>query len=516
MEKYAMSLQGTLNTLGITEVLEFLADRESTGRLDVNAGSGHATFRVHDGQIGVVEYDFERESGIDPSEATYYALAELEGSFYFDDDDVIDADDDTRTVSDVLSRTAEIAEAWAEIEDVIPTQQHHLVRNQMLDGSVMIEPEWWRALEIISDGSSASKLATTLDEGALSASTIAMHMAQAGLISVEEPAEESGAQIIQPDAVDETAIEPVEIPQAELPIDQAEDEPTEIDDHVDTATELASIGELADQLENLAAASVAPDVAPDIGAIADATIADIEESWDAAHVATNVVDDAVEAPSEPVPTVDVVPEPQTDVVPEPQIDDDDGWATDHAKPATEVAVDANPEIAPAEDFAPVADLQPAPVAAEPAPAPVIEPVAELVPEPVAELEPEPVTELVPEPVEAAAFEPEPMLAEVGEPAAEPGMASIDAQPSPFDTLPPVDATPSPFADLSPVAEAPLMFDTSVAYDPASPELAGLGADAPRHDESIDQLRDEMIAAEEQAEEFDSSERSSVLKFLRRD
>ena len=51
-----MSLQGTLRTLGITEVLEFLADRTATGRLDIEAGIGSATYWLLDGGIASNEY----------------------------------------------------------------------------------------------------------------------------------------------------------------------------------------------------------------------------------------------------------------------------------------------------------------------------------------------------------------------------------------------------------------------------------------------------------------------------
>jgi len=92
-----MSLQGTLDTLGIAEVLEFLATRVSTGRLDIEATSGGATYWLFEGEVAEAAYDFERESGVDPAEATYYSLAEVDGTFVFTEDEAPDAGSATET-----------------------------------------------------------------------------------------------------------------------------------------------------------------------------------------------------------------------------------------------------------------------------------------------------------------------------------------------------------------------------------------------------------------------------------
>lgn len=81
-----MSLQGTLKTLGITEVLEFLANREATGQLEITTEMGSAAYQFAEGEVVGNDYSFIRESGTDAAEATYYVLAELEGSFFFDED----------------------------------------------------------------------------------------------------------------------------------------------------------------------------------------------------------------------------------------------------------------------------------------------------------------------------------------------------------------------------------------------------------------------------------------------
>ena len=180
-----MSLQGTLSTLGITELLEFLAGRSSSGQLDVTTGSGSTSYLLVNGSIGAAEFHFTRGTGTDPAEGTYYVLSELDGHFYFEEQDVsgVAEGDDVDTL---LGNTAEVAERWHEVEVVIPTISHVLIRNNELDSSVTIEPEWWKTLEILGAGQSTSQISQLLNLGILDAATQALGMVNAGLLLVSD------------------------------------------------------------------------------------------------------------------------------------------------------------------------------------------------------------------------------------------------------------------------------------------------------------------------------------------
>lgn len=197
-----MSLQGTLSTLGITDLLEFLAERTYTGQLDVKTEAGSASYLLVNGTVGVAEYQFIRGSGSDAATATYYVLAELDGEFMFDevDDDELEDGEDVGTL---LGRTAGIAGRWLEIEKEIPTVGHVLVRNSEIDSSVTIEPEWWKILEVLGSGQTGNQLAEKLDLEVLEASTQALAMKKAGLLVVsdEAPIEQAPA----PAAIEEPA-----------------------------------------------------------------------------------------------------------------------------------------------------------------------------------------------------------------------------------------------------------------------------------------------------------------------
>ena len=180
-----MSLQGTLSTLGITEVLEFMADREFSGQLDITTESGTASYLLIDGEVGMAEFDFLRGSGTDAAEATYYVLAELDGDFFFEPQEVT-AEDDCENVDDLLGRSAGIADKWANVEAEIPSTSHLLVRNSQLDTSVTIEPGWWQVLEVLGTGRTTMQLSKELDLGILESSEQALSMVDAGLLVVTD------------------------------------------------------------------------------------------------------------------------------------------------------------------------------------------------------------------------------------------------------------------------------------------------------------------------------------------
>ncbi|RZV48722.1 MAG: DUF4388 domain-containing protein [Acidimicrobiales bacterium] len=247
-----MSLQGTLKTLGIAEVLEFLATRSSTGRLDIEAQAGGATYWMLRGEVAEVIYDFERESGTDAAEATYYALSEVEGTFLFDEDEAPDSTVETESVADVLARTAVTAEGWSDVEKVVPSPDHQLTRSDHLDGSVTIEPAWWNAIQAMGDGSTTRKLSEALELRSLDMSRMVADMARNGLILVDEPrVDEPAAEEVVQEPVVEDVVE--NTPVAEAPIEESVAEVLPMNDAVATPemapVEAAPVAEVPEGFE---------------------------------------------------------------------------------------------------------------------------------------------------------------------------------------------------------------------------------------------------------------------------
>ena len=435
-----MSLQGTLKTLGITEVLEFLANREATGQLDINTEMGSATYGFRDGSVVVAEYSFIRESGTDAGEATYYVLAELDGSFFFDEDVEPESAAEYESVESVLSRTAEIADRWSEIEGVIPTPGHLLTRNASLDGSVTILPEWWSAMEKVGNGTTPLQLASDLDLGLLDASALAFDMANSGLLLVSEqdpmemgleaplgavmapagapeapvPAPQPEPQIAEPELSAEplTMQTPAPAPMPEpapvveaAPAPQPAPAPTLMPEPAPVveaapapqpAPAPTPMPEPAPVAEVAPAPQPAPEPAPmpEPAPVVDAAPAPIPEAAPVAEAApVSEAPTAIfsEAPSAPEPTepvasapapiaepsapVEPAPEPASSFVaslamedaPAPAAGEDDGWVSNHRTSFTPSAPSAEPQLAPAPvaPVAPQAFAQPVAPAAAP-------------------------------------------------------------------------------------------------------------------------------------------------------
>ena len=385
-----MSLQGTLKTLGITEVLEFLANRDATGQLDVTTDLGNAVYLFSEGQIAQSEYSFVRETGTDSAEATYYVVSELDGTFFFDEDQEPIDIDSCEPVSSVLGRTADIAEKWLDVEAVIATPDDVLTRNTELDGSVTIQPEWWKALEVIGDGKTSLDVAARLDMGVLDASLLLLAMTNAGLLHVQEPAGLDDSA--DTELVDHVEYEEAVAPEPEATHAEIEPAPTVVEE---LAVEPLTMDAPTEEPAPAPVADVAPMPEPAPAPIADvvpmpepapAPIDAFAEPAPVVELAPNPVVEAApvaEAVPAPVANFDPAPafaeQPATEFVeaapapepvlsapvPEPVVDEDDGWASNHSpsfEPAPSAAA-AFPAPAPA----------PASYLAAPEPAPVPQP-----------------------------------------------------------------------------------------------------------------------------------------------
>lgn len=204
-----MSLQGTLSTLGITELLELLAQRDASGQLDVTTPNGTASYLFAEGKVSLAEFDFSRGMGEDPAEATYYVLAEEDGHFYYEPQDVEGVPEGTE-LEGILERSAQVGARWAEVEEAIPSVDHIVCRNSQLDSSVTIEPEWWNVLEVLGSGQSSSQVAAQLEMSSLDASTRLLEMVNAGLLVATDEVAVTEAPVEQEVAIVEVPVEPVE------------------------------------------------------------------------------------------------------------------------------------------------------------------------------------------------------------------------------------------------------------------------------------------------------------------
>lgn len=547
-----MSLQGTLKTLGITEVLEFLSARAATGRLDVSTEMGTASYAMFEGLVATAEYSFMRESGVDAAEATYYVVSELDGTFYFEEDHVPTDVDDAEAVGSVLSRTADIAERWTEVEEVIPSANHLLIRNNELDGSVTIQPEWWKALEVIGEGRTSLQLATALDLGSLDASLTALAMTRAGLLKVRElDPLEIDVEVTTALDGDADSGEPFESASEPAP---EEVEPVDID-HVQLETEQEIVAEPdpVDMLEMVEIEEPTPPLAHDSFFSAPAVDA-VEPVAPAAAMAEmqQIVADLAE------PVVDFAEPVAEQPAPQPLPDDPfDGPSGMDDFSELEYMVESNEYNAPVSN-AQATEEAPLPVHDTTETAPVVEPVAVVAEDddgwsthsmsrdelrPVTAAEPAPIGEPELEPeaallspfdvIDVPTADPEPSPVDTAPMAPELSVEDLPAPPPPLaDTFEPAAAAPVPESHAPPPFAEPAdattmagevlddlasMTDDLDAGDPADENWTLDGTFVPEA-ETVPPAEADPFGDLGQLLNDSSSddERSSVLKFLRRD
>lgn len=529
-----MSLQGTLSTLGITEVLEFLASRSSNGQLDITTTSGTASYLLVNGTIGIAEYEFVRGSGENPAEATYYVLAEMDGEFFFDDHPVEGAEEGV-DVPTLLGDTAEIAERWLAVEEGIPTTSHVLSRNSELDASVTIKPEWWKVLEVLGQGKSSAELSSLLDLSILDTSTQALDMVDAGLLTVGDPAAEAAAdpvvEEIEPEAApEEMAVTEHVAPEAVEPV--AEASPAE------TAAPVTE-----------PAAAEAVEEAPATAEQAEPSVPTFSNPMPGDSEPVMATEEAIA--QAPAPPIMGTPEPVAEAAPaaaeqapadsgvvlgfskhlddEPATDDD-GWSTNAFYQDPSLATAPVEEAAPAVvEAAPMAiEETPAPMAFEETPAPMA---FEETPAPMSFDEtPAPMgfDSSFPEPAaEPAAAAPDQFdsssLYGLDAPFSEAPAAESDAMASEvmedlaflnddLDSQMPeqnwqMDPTPEPMPAAAPQVSAPAQASPAQASPIPAASTTGLGDADP-----FGSLSDLVVDDEPEGDE----DRGSVLKFLRRD
>lgn len=186
-----MSLKGSLQTVALPEVLQFLADTAKSGELQVRGSGSGGRLWFEDGAI----------SGFDvaASQASYEAIFELlridEGDFDFAagearPDDAPEADADGRDVKSSLERgEARLAE-WREILTVVPSMDHHVeLAVDAPSDTLTITHDQWGLVVAIGEGRSVGEV---LDMRALrefDGCRAVRDLVVAGMAVVSEPRE---------------------------------------------------------------------------------------------------------------------------------------------------------------------------------------------------------------------------------------------------------------------------------------------------------------------------------------
>ncbi len=158
-----MSLQGTLATFSIPDVMRLLASTKKTGCLAVDGDQGQGEVYLDAGQVVAAS----SIGAVTSDEEVTVVLALLryeDGSFVFEDGSTSPAASDPIEIESLLEQAGELAEEWAELEAVVPSGDAWLTLvAELPEDEVEIDRDDWRLIVAIGTGVTATQLAAVLE-----------------------------------------------------------------------------------------------------------------------------------------------------------------------------------------------------------------------------------------------------------------------------------------------------------------------------------------------------------------
>lgn len=198
-----MSLQGTLDTFALPDVLRLLAATRKTGHLRIDGSRGYGNVWVDDG--AVVSADASKVgSGGEAVEVIFELLRFPDGAFSFDAGVTTSSSRSPLDVEPLLFSAEGVLTEWKEIEAVVPSLQAWVtLAAELPEPVVSIAAAQWRLLVVVGGGSEVSTLASTLSLGELDISRAVKGLVEAGLVTVTADAPSQASS--EPEALAEMA-----------------------------------------------------------------------------------------------------------------------------------------------------------------------------------------------------------------------------------------------------------------------------------------------------------------------
>ena len=205
-----MSLQGSLETFALPDVLVLLASTKKDGELRVVGGKVDGQIWVEKGQIVHSDVNSREASSVD----ALFELLRLEnGTFSFEGDSAPPARHEPETIDVVLADAQVRLGEWKEIAKVVP---HLDVLVDMAEKApspeVVISATQWGLLRAVAGGSTVAGLMAARDLNEFDACKSVKELFEANLISMDLTAKPKAKPEPAPEPVVEAKAAPVEAP----------------------------------------------------------------------------------------------------------------------------------------------------------------------------------------------------------------------------------------------------------------------------------------------------------------
>ena len=180
-----MSLQGTLDTFGVPDVLALLSGTKKKGELKIHGPGFAGSVWIEDGRLVGAEVPRCRTL----VDAVFELMRLPEGEFAFDGDSPVRSPMPPESVGDVLGDAEERTAEWRDIAIHIPSAH---VRLQLAPASpsseVILDPDQWRLVVASGHGVSLAELADAMGLSEFQICRTAKSLVENGLATAESVA----------------------------------------------------------------------------------------------------------------------------------------------------------------------------------------------------------------------------------------------------------------------------------------------------------------------------------------
>jgi hypothetical protein len=229
----AVALQGDLTSFALPDVLRLLAGAGKSGNLEVAGTTATGEILLRLGTIAAASTSAAPRAH-DPADVLFELLRIEEGSFSFDEGEVVDGGLDADVEATIASAEALVGE-WTEIEAVVPSMDAWVSLVAEVDADeVIVSAARWRAIAAVGSGGTIHDLAAALELSDLDASRVAVELVTDGLALVRttpgyRPARIEAEDVDGFDPFDDAPIDPM----TDLHDLSAEDRPVVMEDSDD-------------------------------------------------------------------------------------------------------------------------------------------------------------------------------------------------------------------------------------------------------------------------------------------
>jgi hypothetical protein len=143
-----VSLEGTLETIALPDVLALLSVTAKTGELRIEAGGGVGSVWFDDGQLA----GFDVGNHGTPVDALFALLRLREGGFKFHTGTEVANPVPLQDVAPVLEEAENRLEEWPDIAAVVPSPFSQLTLEDSVEGNVMLRPDQWQLVASVGGG----------------------------------------------------------------------------------------------------------------------------------------------------------------------------------------------------------------------------------------------------------------------------------------------------------------------------------------------------------------------------